>query len=46
MKVFQYSVPRRIFIPERGSYWGNGENYIMKRYIIGTTSNKLDGWNL
>jgi hypothetical protein len=40
------SAEEDIYTKERGSYWENGENYIMRRYIIDSSSNKLDGWNV
>jgi len=42
--VFENRVLRRIFGPKRDEVTGNGENYIMKSFVICTPYRILCGW--
>jgi hypothetical protein len=43
MRVFENTVPRRIFGPKRDKVTGSGENYIMRCLIICTPQSVLFG---
>jgi len=43
MRVFENTVPRRIFGPKRDKVTGSGENYIMRSLIICTPQSVLFG---
>ena len=44
LRVFENRVLRRVFGPKRDEVTGNGENYIMKSFVICTPYRILCGW--
>jgi hypothetical protein len=44
LKVFENRVLRRVFGPKRDEVTGNGENYIIRSFIICTPYPTLCGW--
>ena len=44
LRVFENRVLRRVFGPKRDEVTGNGENYIMRSFVICTPYPILCGW--